>query len=294
MRSIFENKRLILAVSVLALGALTILAIGLRDIPFRAAQSFSRDEAGSPRSVPPIVINSVGDAPPWMQFSVWALLLLLVVLIGVLVSPELRKRLIRTVIRVAVTCWALYILFTRYPEILAQLALNPNAVQGAPGSASNSVPPPEFAPPQTVSMTSYLVSFGIAVLLVILARKLYSFWKENYAVNPGGDLHQIARIARSSLRDLSSGRDSTDVIMNCYFRMSDAVADKRQLQREAAMTPNEFASRLESAGLPGNAVWRLTRLFEHARYGGHRSGTSEVNEAVACLTTILHHCGEAV
>ena len=105
---------------------------------------------------------------------------------------------------------------------------------------------------------------------------------------------KIAGIARSSLRDISSGRDSTDVIINCYFRMSDVVADKRNLNRSAAMTPHEFAGRLEQAGLPGDAVRRLTRLFEKVRYGGHRTDSSAVNEAVACLTTILHYCGEAV
>jgi Domain of unknown function (DUF4129) len=60
------------------------------------------------------------------------------------------------------------------------------------------------------------------------------------------------------------------------------------------MTPGEFATRLEQAGLPSDAVHRLTHLFERVRYGGHRSATPEVNEAVACLTTILQYCGEAV
>ena len=46
--------------------------------------------------------------------------------------------------------------------------------------------------------------------------------------------------------------------------------------------------------LPGDAVRRLTRLFEKVRYGGYRTDSNAVNEAVACLTTILHYCGEAV
>ena len=76
--------------------------------------------------------------------------------------------------------------------------------------------------------------------------------------------------------------------------MSDVVGDRKRLQRDTAMTPTEFANRLEQAGLPGDAVRRLTRLFEGVRYGGHKAGPQETNEAVACLTTILHYCGEPV
>ncbi len=294
MRSFLENKRLILALSVLGLGALTVLAIGLGDVPFRGAQSFRWNEAESPESIAPILNNSAIEAPSWMQLSVLALFLLLVVLIGALVSPELRKRLFRIMIRAAFVYWALYIFFTRYRDLLAQIGLGRIAAEGAPGSASNAELTPEFAPPQTVSLTSYLVSFGIAILLVILTRKAYVFWKELNAASADQSFKKIAGIARSSLRDLNSGRDSSDVIINCYFRMSDVVADKRNLNRGSAMTPNEFASRLEQAGLPGDAVRRLTRLFESVRYGGHRSDAAAVNEAVACLTTILHYCGEAV
>ena len=68
----------------------------------------------------------------------------------------------------------------------------------------------------------------------------------------------------------------------------------RQLQREIAMTPHEFAVRLEQAGLPGDAVTRLTRLFEAVRYGDRKSGPKDINEAVSCLKTILRYCGEAI
>jgi len=292
MRSLLENKRLILVVSILALGALTVLAIGLNDVPFRAARSFRAEEARDPKSILPVGVNSDVDAPAWMQLTVWALVLFMVVLIGALLSPELRKRLFLIMIRVGITCWALYIIFTRYRELLTQMGLNLLGADGAPGSASSGEPVPKFTPPQSVSLTSYLISFGIAILLIIVTRRVYAFWKEMNVSDTEPSFKKIAGIARSSLRDISSGRDSTDVIINCYFRMSEVVADKRNLNRGAAMTPNEFAGRLEQAGLPGDAVRRLTRLFEKVRYGGHRSDSTAVNEAVACLTTILHYCGE--
>jgi hypothetical protein len=41
-------------------------------------------------------------------------------------------------------------------------------------------------------------------------------------------------------------------------------------------------------------VSRLTRLFETVRYGDRKSAPRDVTEAVNCLKTILHYCGEPV
>jgi len=76
--------------------------------------------------------------------------------------------------------------------------------------------------------------------------------------------------------------------------MSDVVASKKNLQRGMSVTPAEFAANLERSGLPGDAVKKLTRLFESVRYGGQKAGPREINEAVVCLTSILQYCGEPV
>jgi len=295
MRSFFQNKRWVLFISVLALGALTVLAIGLRDVSFRQAQSFGRREADGVEILPPGVMGPVPEISFQSQLVVWVALLLLVILIGVLLSPEMRKRFIRLFIRMAFTYWALYFFFTRYGDSLASLGQALIAAgDNQPANGAEALPPPVFEPPQETAWISYLVGLAFILLLAFLAWRFSRFWREFAGRAGSKSLDEIAKIARSSLRELSSGRESTDVIMNCYFRMSDVVADKRKLQRGAAMTPAEFAVRLEYAGLPGEAVKRLTRLFESVRYGGHRSGPTEVNEAVACLTTILHYCGETV
>jgi len=294
MRAFFANKLWIILLSVLALGALVGLAVGLKNVSFREAQAFGQNEARAARSAPLDLINAVMSIPLKTQLGIWVLFVLLFAFIGMLMSPEMRKRLIRIAIRTAITYWALYILFTRYREVLAQIGLNLAPLGENQSAASNGAPVPEFTPPQSVSWTAYLVSFGIAVLLIILAWKLNSIWRELNTPVSAPSMKKLAGIARSSLRDLSSGRDSTDVIMNCYYRMSDVVSDKKNIKRNESMTPSEFALRLEQAGLPTDAVRRLTRLFESVRYGDHKSNPVAVNEAVACLTTILNHCGEAV
>lgn len=289
MRAYFQNKRLILLLAVLALGALTVLAISLNEVPFREGQHFGRQETKTVEFFPEDYGQVWVEVPLWKQIIVWGLVGLLVVLIALLLSPEMRRRLLRILIRVAVTAWALYFLIKRG-------IIGPNLFGGgeAPPSQDTVVPLPVFEPPQVSPTFSYLISFAIALLWLLILWILYRGWKRYVSLNTKKPLDEIAKIARSSLNDLTSGRNSSDVIINCYLRMSDVVSSTRHLYRNTAMTPHEFALHLEQAGLPGDAVTRLTRLFEGVRYGNRKSGPQDINEAVSCLKTILHYCGEPV
>lgn len=290
MRSLLENKRLVLLFAVLALGALTVLAISLDDVPFREAQQFSREETAQFRGYATDASEIWVDVPVWKQVLLWSLLGLSVLLIGLLLSPETRKKFFILMIRAALMVWAVYFVLTNYGDRL--LGLDPQERGAAASGAAGSSPVPAFEPPQVSPMFSYLVSFAFALLWLVILWVLYRGWRRYQLLNTRKPLDDIARIARSSLNDLSAGRSSSDVIINCYLQMSDVVASKRHLQRESAMTPREFALRLEQAGLPGDAVSRLTRLFEGVRYGDRKSGPRDVSEAVSCLRTILNYCGE--
>ena len=293
MRSLFDNKRLVVIFSILTLGVLVLLSRGLRDIPFREGQSFARSGSSPLPPVPSQIIQSMMNIPIELIVSTWVVVLFIVVLVGFLMTPEWRKRLIRIVIRVGIIYWALYIVFTRYREMIAEMGIDPAALLNAQQTSNaGTQTPPEFASTQTLVIASYIISFGVAVLLIFLAWKAHALWKE-LSVPSEPPLKKIAQVARSSINDLTAGRESTDVIMNCYYRMSDIVADKRNLERSASMTPGEFAARLGMAGLPADAVGRLTRLFESVRYGSHRSGPGEVREAVESLNAILAYCGES-
>jgi hypothetical protein len=293
MRSLLENKRLVLLLAALALMALTVLAISLNQVPFRQAERFGRAEAEEAQISAAELAQIWVTVPIWKQLALWALLALLIVLIALLMSPEARKRLLLMFVRMAFTFWAIYFLARNYGDRLSIFQGAP--LNRGPESVGEAAPVPTFVPPQVSPTFSYLISFGFALIWLAVLWGLYRGWKKYQArVNGEKPLEELARIARSSLNDLSSGRDSSDVIVNCYLRMSDVVSSKRQLHRAIAMTPYEFALRLEQAGLPGDAVGRLTRLFEGVRYGDRKSGPKDVNEAVSCLKTILHYCGEPV
>ncbi|HKJ37752.1 MAG TPA: DUF4129 domain-containing protein [Anaerolineales bacterium] len=295
MRSLFEKKPLILILAILALGALTVLSVSLRNVSFEAPQPIGREEAEPFSGSTQPLFSSESEEGGRLGILVWVVGGILLMLIGIMLSKEARKRMLRIIFRIAFTAWVLYFLLKRYPEMFSFLDFlqNQNAAATQNDEALADIPPPVFTPPQDASFLSYLVSVLVVLAILFLIWKLYRAWQ---SLNSGGarSLHEIAKVARASLRDLSDGRESTDVILNCYFRMSDVVADKKKLQREAAMTPGEFAQRLEQSGLPGDAVRRLTRLFERVRYGDQKAGPKETNEAVACLTTILQYCGEPV
>ena len=294
MRSFFQKKLWIISLATLALVALTLLALSLDEVPFKEAQRYAQEE---PAPLPPISIDEVVNlwisVPLWKQILLWSLIAVMVILLGLLLSPEMRKRLLRMLVRMVITFFGVWYLLKNYGlELFGLQAFGGSPVEA--GQPTDAAPMPEFVPPQISPAFSYLISFAFALLWIVIVWGLYQGWKKYVALTATKPLGEIGRIARSSLHDLSSGRDSSDVIINCYLRMSDVVADKRKLHREIAMTPQEFAARLERAGLPGDAVRRLTRLFETVRYGDRKSAPKDVNEAVTCLNTILHYCGETI
>jgi uncharacterized membrane protein len=292
IRSFFEKRVWIILLAVLALGAITVLATSLEEVPFHEAQQYSKEEAAQVESVSAEdVINAWTSVPLWKQVVLWILLGILIIITMILMTPEARKRLLLFFFRLTLTLIAIYYYMKNYGARFFDSLSMGGAAFTQPATPVDAVPAPVFQPPPPSSTTAYLISFAFAVLFVLALWFVYRAWKKYVAANQS-PLHEIARIARSSLRDISSGRDSSDVIINCYLHMSDVVADKRKLRRNEAMTPQEFAVRLERAGLPGEAVQRLTRLFETVRYGDRKSGPREVNEAVGCLNTILAYCGE--
>ena len=299
MRKRFEDKRWGLVLAFLALVSLVLLVGALRTMDFRPAQPIGSSDDSNARSIDlstiATLITDAAEVPFWRQVAFWGGLFLIVLLITTLLSPELRKRLIRTFLRFAsFTIIFLYIIKNN-PDLLAGLLLKlPSFGEAVNVSPGQGIPPPVFQPPQIPPFVSFLVAFGLILLGIALLWALNRWWeKQKELFSARQPLKEIADIARLSLKNIEAGQDSKDAIIQCYDRMSNVVGAKRGLQREYSMTPAEFASRLERAGLPREPVIRLTRLFESVRYGGRVSGAPEIDEAVTCLTSILKYCGEA-
>jgi hypothetical protein len=302
MRKQFENKRWGLVFAFFALISLVLLASTLKGLDFRPAQPFGRGstiETVESAEVKQILVQ-VMEAPLGNQLVFWGGLFLIGLTLYLLLSPEARKQFIRRFLRMATFAVILYYVLKENPDILtgllSGLLLLPSSLKEiSEASQTAELAPPVFQPPHISPVLSYVITFGLILMAILFIWTLNRWWikqKEIMAARPS--LTKIAAIARASLKELETGRDSDDAIIQCYERMSHVVGSKQGLHRANAMTPSEFAARLERSGLPREAVSRLTHLFESIRYGGHVSGPRETTEAISCLTSILNYCGEAL
>jgi len=291
---LLSRKNWILALGVGALLALTLLASGLRDIKFDAPQRYARDQSVTiPASLDEFVHDMV-EIPAWKLVAFWLLVFAIVLLLSSLLPRELRRRLILGFVRFAVFVWIFFYVMRHNPNLFSMLGISA-PIGGAGDQPINSagLPPPLFEAPQFSAMAVYLITFGIVLACLIGAWRFGRWWRWQLGASAARHpLEEFGVIARASLNDVIGGRDWGNAIIRCYDHMSRVVDVKRGLGREVSMTPTEFASRLEAAGLPPEPIQRLTQLFEAVRYGNRVAGSADIDEAVSCLTAIVQFCGE--
>ncbi len=294
MRSVFNRRNLVLLLSFVAIGVLVVLVPGVRDLNFQPGVPIVLEESERQGAQPSL--DSMTRITLGKQVVFWVVIAAVVVLVSFLVVPELRKRLLRIFLNIGLTLFILSYLYQNRMLSLPSFLDEGGSIAGQSNlGAEGALSPQIFVPPDDSSLLSFIISFGLVFTFLLSAWFLFRWWMRLRAPVPVSDsLTDFAAIARGSLKEISSGSEWQGVIQECYVRMSDAVNKKRGIRRNLAMTTGEFAVKLEQAGLPSHSVHRLTRLFETVRYGAHRAVKSDIDEAVACLTDILHACGESV
>jgi hypothetical protein len=280
------NRIFVIGLACLGVLTLVLLAASLQSVKLKPAQVFFSDSRIQSNIFSGFndFVDNVGTLTLGEAIMLIGGFLILFVLILAMLSPEARKRLIRTILRIGLTAWAIYFALNKFrPEGMFGTEVTGAALDQ--GTEVIGTPPP-YTP---LAVPSWLIY--VASLLTVLFFAGIGFWLYRVLRPPKSQLKDLTRAARTALQDISAGRDWDDTVIQCYARMSEALDQKRGLHRQQAMTPQEFAIRLEQAGLPSDPVRRLTRLFEKARYGGRKSSREDVNEAVTCLTAILHAVG---
>jgi hypothetical protein len=287
-----NRKRRLLLFCFIVLAAITVLATSLHDVHFQPGRSLPNQSSSSTPNLHKDT-ETLPNTPLWKILLLWAAFIVNLFLFIHLLPPDLRKRIIRQAISFSLGILVLFIALKYRLIHLPNLNSDPVNTKGqaAPGLDSGAIPP-AFQPPSLTPWMTYLISLGVFLGVLILTWIAYRWW-QNARARSRSSLFDIAGIARSSLDDLAAGQDWGDVIIQAYARMNAVVSDKRGLPRPKAATPREYALRLETAGLPAEAVNRLTLLFESVRYGARKSNQADINEAVACLNSILHACGTA-
>src|SRR5581483_7527717 len=284
------SRRWLLAFGVLVLAAVAILASSLHDVHFQQGRALPVQSSPAAPQASSLISNAPATSL-WKSLVICAAFVINLIIFYFLIPPEQRKKILRMVTRLALTVLALLIALHYRLIQIPTLDGPPPTNNGAPAPGLGSdADVPTFHQPEMTPWLIYLISLAVIATLLLLTWAGYRGWMRTHARSLSG-LDDIAEIAQSSLNDIASGRDWGDVIVQSYVRMGEVVSARRGLNRAEAMTPREFATRLEYAGLPAEAVKGLTRLFESARYGARKSSQSDVNEAVACLNSILQACG---
>jgi len=292
MPSIFNRRNFVLLLSLVAISVLVVLVSGLRELKFQPGVPFVFEESRQQVAQP--ALDSTTRIPLGKQVAFWVIIVGMVVLISFLVVPEFRKRLLRILLNFGLTLFVLRYLYEKglltLPGFLDPQVQNVGRMNL---DVEETLAPQIFVPPDESSLLSFIISFGLAFMFLLAAWFLFRWWaRMRAAMQVPDSLTDFAAIARRSLKEISSGREWQGVIEECYVRMSDVVNDKRGIHRNVSMTAGEFAIKLEKSGLPSRSVHRLTSLFESVRYGTHKVVRSDIDEAVDCLTEILHACGE--
>lgn len=288
MANLRKKKWFILLMGLAGLVALDFVAASLVNLRFEPARPFSFEwQPGGPVAESP----SLETDTSILEFIIYSYLFIVFIsLIISLFRPELRKMLFKKLAQLAVFALAAYLLMSvQFPMDEGEVV---STIEPAPQTSAGNLPGinDAFAPPQVNSWVQFAISFGITLGLVFalgwLALRLT-------AKKPQGGfiLDEIATIARKTLREFESGQNWDEVIINCYIRMSEVASEQRGIYRQAAMTPLEFATKMEKAGLPAEAVRTLTNLFDEVRYGGRKADVQQRDLAVAALNAILMACG---
>jgi hypothetical protein len=290
MKTLSQNKIIVALLALAGILAMSALASGIRDMKFRDPDPFYFEwpfVAGSSFNE---IVQQVEALPIEQIIMFWVVIVALTLIIIMAIDPKYRWKIIMAVIRTAIFFIAMTWALKAIAHNMNSTLFTDSAILRNSTTNLDNLNPPVFTPTTEIPWISYLVSLAITLGFAFLGWKL---WNLGTRRNTNAIRQNIADIAKDTLEKIADGRDFGDAVTNCYFRMTDAVKDVRGLERQEGMTPSEFATRLEAAGLPGEPVHRLTRLFEAVRYGAKKPDGQETRNAIVCLNDIIAACGAA-
>ncbi len=283
-----NQKQLLLVQLGIVITVIILVAGGLSRLPFSSGrhlnifallfQPVKSFDAGSS-------FRSYGEGPPldFLKYVFWAALLFS--LVYAIISPQHRKRLLRTFILVLI----LVFLLNRLPEL--QWAKEGSSEPLGAGETLEKIDSGLPDPPPFITDPPDWFIAGINVFLVLLfLGVIWYLWRR--LRSPPDTKTLIIQEAETALTELEAGGDLKDVVLQCYARMSQVLRESRNIERRKAMTPREFERHLAEIGLRDEHIQRLTHLFEGVRYGARPSRGRTVLEARACLRAIIKAYGQ--
>lgn len=285
----------------LAIVAMLLLVGGLSRIelepglPFARIWQFLVDQlaTGGMTGPPPALVGG-GEAlvDIFRTAFIIALICFPIAVILVLIDRDLRKRILRSLIRTVLFFVLLSVFLDRQAAELEIEGEPVNGGQPAEGfGAVEPLPFEEFRPEGVPPWIAWAASLAVGLVIAVVVYRIADQIRRNRAES-SLPLEQIAEQARSAIAEIEQGGDLRNTILRCYAEMSRTVREQRGLRRGATVTAREFTDQLVRANLPREPVLRLTRLFERARYGTGPTTREEEDEALASLQAIVTACQE--
>lgn len=221
-------------------------------------------------------------------------ILLFVSIIAFIISPEVRKIVLKRAIKYLLWFLIFFALISWFQPYLQLSGIGPEGPSDLlppdiPNPTELLPPPPDFIvnPPSWFVVTMSILLIAIPLTIIWLLWRF--FWAKSEEEAP---IEMITREAQQALEGLQAGNDLKDTIMRCYWEMSQILNKERKLSRPDGMTVREFEQYLADYGLHTEHIQRLSRLFERVRYSSQAAGPRDEKEAMACLRAIVKAYGQ--
>ncbi len=160
----------------------------------------------------------------------------------------------------------------------------PGGTPNLPPEVASVGPPLSPVPPGLM----WVVWLILGIILLLLTAWLV-IWSLRWRRAPAD---RLALEAERALHALQSKQDFKNVILQCYWQMSQALRMEQGIVLEETMTAREFERLAEARGIPHPPVHQLTQLFEIVRYGFRQPGPDEERNAIECFQAIVKYSRE--
>jgi len=285
-----QKRKIFWLLSIVAL-MIFLLAVSLPGLQFQQGEVFPLLFAGSGGSgeVQPPVLPS-GTYRLLQGLLAFLFILLIVHIVISLFDKAFRNRLLMNILLIA----SLLLLMSWLEETdqLPELgALQPPPEENLDFQDTGidqtlSIPPEVVPQPWMLGLTI----FGIAAVVAVVAFFGFRIFSRQIASHDS-PLDELGSQAQAALDEIEKAEFAfSDVIIRCYFEMSQTIQEANGIRRGQAMTTKEFGKVLLSRGFPGRPVRQLTDLFEQVRYGRRSVEPEKKQVAVESLTEIVQYC----
>ena len=201
-------------------------------------------------------------------------------------SPNSLRRVLRGLASIVVLMVFVYVVHAVWPHLhprhaLPHITKPPANGKGSlkDGHAANPAGPTFEWPVVVAALVFLLVVFGIAVHRIRTQPPLPEL------VTLGLEEDMAATIG-DAIDDLENEPDARRAVIAAYARM-ETVLGRHGLQRRPSETPIEYLRRvLNGLTAHGDAVSRLTALFERAKFSTHAIGDDAKQQAIGSLREI--------